>query len=271
MADTVEGVVEKAARERSPSFPFISLRVAISRLIAFEQTFGRHPVPLEKVGLAWKMKEASSQANQTMAAMKSFGLIDYKSRTAVMTEDGRNYLRAQQESIRSEIVKRCALKPKVIHTFWQLWGADRPIDVICIDDLVLKNKFTESAASTFLRVYDETVLFENLGVDDQIEEEIDDEGEEFLSESTPKLLVDSEPMPPAAVPRTAPTNVVAAQRNVAVPVTLPQGLKQENCILTYGSALLQWPEQMSPEDYEDFNDWVELVLRKIKRSLIKPD
>ena len=50
----------KQQRERSPSFPFIPLRTAINRLVAFEECFGRHPAPIGKVVLAWSMKVKSS-------------------------------------------------------------------------------------------------------------------------------------------------------------------------------------------------------------------
>ena len=63
-------------RDRSPSFPFIPLSTAIERLEAFEKTFGRHPTPKIKAGIAWGMKEGGSQANQTLAALKAFGLLE---------------------------------------------------------------------------------------------------------------------------------------------------------------------------------------------------
>ena len=122
---------QKAPRERSPSFPFISLRSAVARLVALEAKFGRHPAPSDKIGLAWDMKSKSSQALQTTAALKAFGLVDYsgsgESLQVSISADGRNYLRAQQEAVKAEILKRCALQPKVLARCWGLWGADRPI------------------------------------------------------------------------------------------------------------------------------------------------
>jgi len=156
----------KAPKDRSPSFPFIGLPTAIDRLIAFEAKFGRHPTPANKVGLAWGMKEASSQAGQTLAALKAFGMIDYQGsgpdRLSTITDDGRNYLRAQQDSVKREIAQRFARKPKLISTYFETWGAKRPIDAICLDQLVLKGNFTQSAAETFLRVYDATVAYAGL-------------------------------------------------------------------------------------------------------------
>lgn len=169
---------EMKTKERSPSFPFISLEEAIKRLKAFDQTFGRHPAPAAKAGLAWGMKESSSQAYQTLAALKSFGLLQYEGsgteRKASHTDNARKYLRAQQESIKLQVLREIATKPTQIQKFWTDWGADRPPDPVCLDDLVLKHAFTDSAARKFLEVYDETIAFAGLtGLADTTEDEVE--------------------------------------------------------------------------------------------------
>lgn len=167
-----ETAKNKAVRDRSPAFPFISLQAAIERLTDFDRVFGRHPTPANKVGLAWEMKENSSQAAQTLAALKYFGLLDYEgsgdTRKAFITEDGRTYLRAQQDEIKQKILKRLALTPKEISKFWEIWGSDRPHDAVCLDTLVIENKYNEKAAPIFIRVYDETIAFAGLRFSDKI-------------------------------------------------------------------------------------------------------
>ena len=200
----------KKPRDRSPSYPFIPLKTAIERLEAFESYFGRHPAPFKKAGLAWKMKEDSSQANQTLATLKSFGLIEYKGsgsdRSVVLSEDGRTYLRAQQEGIKKEILKRVALRPKAIARFWPTWNADRPPDAVCLDDLVLKHKFNDKAAPVFLKVYDDTIAFAELSSSDKVgpvdEDESDDgDGSDFDGEDDNNRFRPPPPPPPFRVPK----------------------------------------------------------------------
>lgn len=178
MADATKADI-KVKKDRSPSFPFISLREAIKRLQAFEATFGRHPAPGAKVGLAWGMKDKSSQAYQILAALKAFGLVNYEGSgpqlKAMLTDDARTYLRAQQEALKLEVVKRLALHPKQFQKFWGIWGADRPPDPVCLDQLILQHAFTDSAANTFLRVYDDTIAFAGLSNSDSV---VDDDAEE---------------------------------------------------------------------------------------------
>lgn len=165
-------MAETKSKDRSPSFPFIPLEEAVKRLQAFEQTFGRHPAPAGKAGLAWGMKENSSQAFQTLAALKAFGLLQYegsaKARTALLTDDARTYLRAQQDSIKKGVLQRLATKPAQIQKFWSIWGADRPPDAVCLDELVLNHAFTDSAANTFLKVYDDTIAHAGLSNSDTV-------------------------------------------------------------------------------------------------------
>jgi len=175
---------EKQKKDRSPSFPFVSLRDAIKRLLAFDQTFGRHPAPGVKVGLAWGMKDKSSQAYQILAALKAFGLVGYDGSgpnlKASLTDDARTYLRAQQETIKADVLKRVALRPAQFSKFWQVWGADRPPDPVCLDQLVLQHAFTESAAHNFLKVYDDTIAYAGLTSSDKVTaEDVGDDDEPF--------------------------------------------------------------------------------------------
>ena len=43
-------------------------------------------------------------------------------------------------------------------------------------------------------------------------------------------------------------------------------MKQDTFTLSEGDVVLQWPSGLSKESAEDIEDWLMLVLRKIKRS-----
>lgn len=62
-----------------------------------------------------------------------------------------------------------------------------------------------------------------------------------------------------------PTMPVAA---IQPSIQQAPGMKQETSDLGEGVAFLQWPAKMSPADYEDFEGWLQLVLRKVKRSAV---
>ncbi len=172
---TEQPVEKSTPRDRSPSFPFISLKSAIARLTEFEQKFGRQDAPADRAYLAWGYKGDTSQAAQTLAALKSFGLVNYKGigpkRLVAISDDARTYLRAQQESIRNALLKQFALKPKWIAYFWPTWGQSRGPDEVCLDALVLTHKFNDNSARKFLSVYDDTIAYAGLSESDKNETE----------------------------------------------------------------------------------------------------
>jgi hypothetical protein len=158
----------KGKRDRSPAFPAIPLGEAVEKLMAFEKTFGRHPAPYDKAGMAWGLK----QAGDYVAALRYYGFVEYigngDERQIVITEPGRNLLRVQQESTKQTLLRDAALRPKEIAKFWGLWAADRPPDAVCIDQLMLRNGFSERGAPLFLRTYDGTIAYAKLGQSDKI-------------------------------------------------------------------------------------------------------
>jgi hypothetical protein len=184
-------------RDRSPAYPIVPLEVALARLVEFEAHFKRTAARREKVGEAWSIK-AKAHADRTLAALGYFGLLEYKKGTGdgrdiIISEEGRKYLRAQQEQTKQEVVKAAALRPKQIAKFWANWGADRPADAACIDQLTMKNGFSVGGAREFLKVYDDTISFAKLSDSDKIAADLREE--EF--DGGPDELPPQPPFPPA--------------------------------------------------------------------------
>ena len=48
-------------------------------------------------------------------------------------------------------------------------------------------------------------------------------------------------------------------------------MRQEVFALTEGDVTIQWPEVLSPDSYQDFDDWLAILKRKIKRSVVAPE
>lgn len=46
-------------------------------------------------------------------------------------------------------------------------------------------------------------------------------------------------------------------------------MKNDVFTLDEGQASLQWPAKMSPDSYEDFKAWLDLIARKAKRATEK--
>lgn len=256
-------MVEISMRDRSPSFPFIPLAEAIDRLKELEDKFGRHPAPASKVGLAWGVKDGGSQGAQIVAALKAFGLVDYEGtaadRKAFISEGGRSYLRAQQESIKAKLLQDFATKPAQLSKFWGLWGRKRPPDPVCLDSLVLENAFTESAAKKFLRVYDQTLEFANLF--DPDEQSANDAPN--IQEETPQFQ--------EANPAYPLENIGPPQVSIGGVSTGNTQYREERISLDEGDVVLRWPTRLCLDSVEDFKHWLEGVVRRAERRASSPE
>jgi len=253
MSDQTESSGSAGKNDRSPSFPFIPLETALERLAAFEEHFKRTPARPEKAGEAWGI-DAQAYADRTLAALRAFGLVDYqgmgKSRVAVVSEEGRNYLRAQQETTKREIVRRAALRPKQIAKFWNEWGSDRPADAACLDTLMMRDSFSEKGARDFLKVYDSTISYAKLFGDDKIATEIE-KAVESMDHVSAAPLRDRQPS--SATPQSARLRDPAP------------GMRKEVVGLIEGDVILEYPSQLSPESYEELDSALKLFLTRAKR------
>lgn len=197
MSDTTEAPAAK--RDRSPPFPFIPLDKAVERAMEFANEFKKHPARVSNAVAAWHFGPKSSGGIQTIAALKAFGLLDDigggDDRKVQLTELAWRIILARQEEIRQKALAEAALKPRPIAEHWAIWGADRPADAGCLDDLMFEKSFTEEAAKRFLKVYDATIGYAKLAGSDKVSLG----GQDVLdqpAEPVPTIGVYERPAPP---------------------------------------------------------------------------
>ncbi len=162
---------QERSRDRSPSFPFISLKDAVERAKTFEAVHRRFAARLPIAAELWKISPKSSTMLQTVAALKAYGLMKDSGsgadRKVELTDLAQRILKDARPGNREEAIKQAALKPRLIAEHWTKCGLERPPDATCLSDLHLDQKFTEDAAARFLRVYDDTISFAGLSGTDK--------------------------------------------------------------------------------------------------------
>jgi hypothetical protein len=52
-----------------------------------------------------------------------------------------------------------------------------------------------------------------------------------------------------------------------IPANPSAGVRQDVFSLTEGPVTIQWPATLSPESFQDLADWLDIVKRKIGRSV----
>lgn len=161
----------KPKKDRSPSFPFIPLGKAVDRARAFAENHRRSPARLISVANTWGYAPKSSGLQQTVAALKQYGLMEDSGsgdeRKFQLSELAWRILMDSRPGAREQAVKEAALRPRLFSEYATQWLPERPSDSHCVSELHLDRGFTPDAAGLFLRVFDDTVRYANLSEGDK--------------------------------------------------------------------------------------------------------
>lgn len=149
-------------KDRSPSFPFVTLTKAILRTRELYAVAKRHDMRLAEAAAAMSYGAKSSGAIQTLAALIAYGLVDDNGsgsdRKFRVSDLGFKLLEDQRPGAKEAALAEAALRPKLIAEYKAKWG-DRPGDSICLSDLRVDGGFTEDGAKQFLRVFDDAMTY----------------------------------------------------------------------------------------------------------------
>ena len=230
-------MAETTTRTRSPNFPLIDLEAAVEFATKLERIAKRHPLPtntvIEKV---LELKAGSSRGFQCIGALKQFGLIEDEgsgeSRRIKLTETGAKIVHNHPE--RSNLLREAALNPKVHSNVLAHFGNDGiPPDDTIRHYLLFDHdpRFNSTSVDSFLGQFRATIEFAKLDLLDPLEDNNDQDKTEPKKRKT------------------------------------KAGMREDIFTLDEGQAVLQWPEKLSRDSYEDLESWLSLVLRKAKRAI----
>lgn len=216
---------------RSPSFPFISLPEALERARAFFDREHRHETEPEVAVRHWGYSPRSSGGNQTLAALRAFGLLEMVGEGKVrLTERAVRILLDEREESpeREQLLRQAALSPALHARIWERYKGVLPSDATLRLYLVADEGFNERSVDEFIAELKETLAHAGI-------------------ETAPAER------PAVRTPREAPP---PPQASVEVdPVVFP--------LLDGNAVEFRIRRKISPEEAEDLRVMFELWLRKI--------
>jgi hypothetical protein len=173
---------DKTKFDRSPSYPFISLKKAEERAKQFWEKHRKEGARLPTVAPTWGYALKSSGLQQTVGALKQYGLMEDvgsgEERKVQLTDLGRRVVADQREGAREAALKEAAMRPRLFQEY-RRWIGDMPSKSHCLSELELDRGFNPLAASTFLKAFQETISFAGIGKDDTLSPSLkNDEAEE---------------------------------------------------------------------------------------------
>jgi hypothetical protein len=147
---------------RSPSFPFIDLREAAARARALYEAERRNPARPEVAAAHWGYSAKSSGAMQTIAALRSYGMLEGEGMLRLTDRAVHILLDNGSSPERAGLLREAALAPPVHARLWERYAADLPSDKSLASFLVLELGFNQGSVDLCLRNYRETLAFAGL-------------------------------------------------------------------------------------------------------------
>jgi hypothetical protein len=162
-------------KTRSPAYPGINLEIALKRAQGLYERDGRSAVAFPIAVSRWGFGAKSSGGLLSVAALKSFGLLEDvergpRGRIIKLTELAFRILLDKRANSpeRAALIKQAALKPKMHATLWKKYGAKLPADDNLHHELVFDFKFNENTVDEFIKEYKDTIRFADLTVSDTV-------------------------------------------------------------------------------------------------------
>jgi hypothetical protein len=258
---------------RGPAYPFIGLEQAVTLTRQLYEYTKRAPANLGAVlKEKWDYSPTSSSASKVVAALKYFGLAELSqaadSEMIRITDRAYRILVDTEESEeRKQALRDAFLSPKAYKMCWDHWGADIPQSAR--STLIFNEGFIDSTVDAFLGNYKKSMLFAGLHGHEPAEKRIEDvrvdtsSDEKVSSTNLKSLQLAQPPVVPEVQQAKPPVLMVAPSGFVQKGV----GMRQEVFALAEGDVTIQWPETLSPDSFQDFEDWLAILKRKIKRSV----
>jgi hypothetical protein len=264
---------DRARKERSPSYPFISLPKAIERARLFSDAHRRSPARLVSVAETWGYAPSSSGLLQTASALKAFGLLEDLGkggdRKVQLTDLAQRILHDTRPGARDAAIKEAALRPRLFAEYAEKWLPNRPSDSHCLSELRLDRGFTEAASKMFLRSFDDTATFADLKGGDNLSNVQQDQTD------APDVWPESESPPMTAPARTGHgqhlsvphhggfQKLVGEQRasvqsSVTPRATLP---------LPEGVAAIEIPTELSRKSFEALKSWADMMVMLAEKTI----
>jgi hypothetical protein len=183
-----------ALKNAGTRFPFINLQKSVERAkLLFDADQRGRDVSSTAVFEVWGYSGKSSGGFQTVAALKSYGLLkqgaDGDLRKLALSEDALRYFRDERPEEKVKFLKQFALKPKLLAALWADWGASPPADTIARSHLKTEAGLNDQSARSLLAIYKENLAFAELKGGDKVSAQHREQAAETEDEAPNLILV----------------------------------------------------------------------------------
>ena len=250
-----------ATKARSPNYPAISLPKAIDLTAKLYNEAHTHKASSAVVAGALGYNGLNGASMSAISALKKYGLIEgVGDNEFKVSKDGLSVVVDPKSSPdRANAILRAAFRPALFSELRAEYGDKPPKSDDFLRAFLLKKGFVQSVVEIPIRTYRETmemvesaqaVLGEaSQGLGPRAGYEEEEEGEDMAPVAAMQEALVPAALAPAQQPQLADT--------VNDVYKLPDGR----------AFVLSWPAKITADEYEDFEAWISLLQRKLKRQI----
>jgi hypothetical protein len=235
-------------RQRSPQHPAFSLAEAIEKARKLMEEENATLVPASVALEHWGYSAKSSSGLRTIASMLEYGLVDDQgagSEKKVRASERARLLVRHPDHSSDEYVsalKDAALSPAIFRAIYEAYPDGLPTDATLTWELERRWGFGPTAIPNVIASLRETFELAKLLKPDKV------------AQIDPRMK---------AIAEKLQLRDLATQ---AEKKDEKSAMNEEVFSLTEGAVTLRWPSKISPESFQDFSAWLDLVKRKASRA-----
>ncbi len=158
-----------ASDDASTRFPFINLEKAINRAQQmYSADRSGKPMAIPTAFELWGYSPKSSGAFQTIAALKSYGLIEDEGanadRRVKLSSSAKRYFLDERDDHRKGMLEAFALEPPLFKVLWDRdkWSEGIPADPVARSHLKIERNLNDQSARTLLGIFKDNIQFAGL-------------------------------------------------------------------------------------------------------------
>jgi hypothetical protein len=299
-----------STKQRSPNYPGLNLEEAIERVTRVYRAEHTHAVAKIAILNDLGYTSESGRALAMIGALRAYDLLEGRGDSLHVSERAVAIIEFSAEpnnTTRIQALRDCALAPNIFREMFEQFGA-RPASDAAMRHWLIGRDFLSRAADEVIQTYRDNLDFlqrlnvsynstdvppeqpppppppPEIEVGDYVQwesqgvlqfqqprrvREVTSDGQWAFVEGSntgmPTKELTIEEAPPLQNPRRGQGQTIEDQPPSAA------GSRQDVFSLTEGPVTIQWPATLSSESYEDLSAWLDILKRKIGRSVTKEE
>ncbi len=235
--------------QRSPNYPSLPLEAAIKHISKAYQKTQRHKSDKITIVRLLGYSSLNGTSLTVIGALNQYGLLEGKKDSIGISADAETIaIEPKNSQARSEAIERCAKKPPVFADTLLHFDENLPADEI-IRPYLIRKGFSTSTVDGPIRTLRENLDF------------VREEYKHYTQADAEKIGERAE----------AHIGASHAVENEGRHAHQHSSMKTDTFNLDEGEVTLTLPKQLSQSSLEDFESWIELVLRRARKSVIEDE